>query len=180
MRVVKQYLGSYFIAVLLYLVLVTLLRAWFSIDIISMWIGGVVGVMLPDIDSLIYFYYLKPQELTAQRVRSYLKKFELSKAFELLYTTKNERPELLFHSILFQWMFTIFAFYILSSTNNLFGRGLVVGFLLHLLIDQYLDLKAKGSINNWFHNFEFTFTTSQARYYIYFMFAVLLFLGLVV
>lgn len=180
MSVSRQIFNVYFTSVVVLVLITTILRGWFDFEHIEIWFGALVGMLLPDFDHFVHVYFLKPHELTSQRVRRYWKNKDFKFTFELMYNTRSERTTLVFHSAFFQWVFVIFGFYVLTSSNNFFGRGLVMAFLLHLVLDQYLDLKKSGNIQNWFHNFQVILNEKQAKLYVYFMFAVLLFLSFVV
>jgi hypothetical protein len=115
-----------------------------------LWLGGVVGTILPDIDHLIYVYFLRPHELTSQRTSSLAKEGHLTQAGGLLVATQNERQNMIFHTIWFQVIFLLFTVWVLTSSSNFFGWGVVLGFSLHLLVDQAQDYKKYKSLNNWF------------------------------
>lgn len=131
-----------------FFVFVTLFKRYFNLGYWPFWVGGVVGTILPDIDHLLYLY-LRPQELTAQRVGFLIDKQEIKRVFTLLYETRSERKNLIFHTAYFQLIFLILTFWILTSSGSFFGRGLVLAFSLHLLIDQIVDITETGSFDNW-------------------------------
>lgn len=176
----KKIFITYFTSSIALALLVTVVKGLFSLEYVSFWLGILLGTMLPDIDHLLYVYYLRPHELTSQRTKRFIEQKNFKAVLDLLYNTRNERTSLVFHTAIFQIVFSFFSFYVISSTSNMFGRGLVLAFLLHLVLDQYLDFLEKKNIQNWFHNFEVNFNEKQAKYYIYSMFGVLLFLSFVV
>lgn len=148
----KKQLFIYYVAFLIFFLLISLARRWFEVDFIPFWLGGVLGAILPDIDHLIYVYFLRPHELTSQRAVRMVSQGRILDTFELLASTRSERTHLIFHTAMFQVTFYVFTFLILTSSGSLFGRGLALSFLLHLLVDQYLDFKYLGSISNWMRN----------------------------
>lgn len=109
-----------------------------------------MGTLLPDVDHLIYIYFFGPQELTSQRVFLGLQKRQIRPTFELLAATRSERKKLVFHTAFFQLIFLIMAFWVITSSGNIFGRGLVLAFSLHLVVDQLIDLLEIDSLDNWF------------------------------
>lgn len=161
----KKQLALYYSLFIIFFLLISLARGWMSTDFLMLWIGGAVGAILPDIDHLIYIYYLRPHELTSQRAAYMLSKKEVFATFSLLASTRSERKVLIFHNALFQIIFYIFAFLILSSSSSLFGRGLVLAFLLHLLVDQYLDFVQLDSIEHWFRNLKVQITKEKSTLY---------------
>jgi len=149
-----------------FFVLVTLFKGWFSLVYLPFWVGALVGVFLPDIDHLIYVYALKPHELTSQRVSRMVENGRPRDVLRVLAATGGEREKLVFHAALFQIIFLVFAFLVVSSSGSLLGRGIVLGFLLHLLIDQLRDFKEKNTIDHWFHNVNLRPTQEQAKIYL--------------
>ncbi len=119
-----------------FFVFITLINKFFSFSYWPLWLGGIIGVILPDIDHLIYIFFIKPQELTSQRVNFLIDKHEVKRMLILLYETIGERKGLIFHSFFFQIIFIILTFWVVTSSGSLFGKGLVLSFSLHLLIDQ--------------------------------------------
>ena len=139
-----------------YSLVVILIKGWIGFDLDTaklvglFLLGGVVGTALPDIDHLIYIYLLRPQDLTSQRVNYLMAKHEIWQVFELMASTREERRQLIFHTVHFQVIFWILAFLVISSSASVFGAGLVLAFGLHLIVDQLLDLLQLDHLNNWF------------------------------
>lgn len=132
-----------------FFVLVSIFKNFLSISYWPFWLGGLIGVFMPDLDHLIYVFFLAPQELTSQRVGFLWGRREVRRLVELLYETRSERRGLIFHTIFFQVIFLLLTFWIISSSNSLFGKGLVLSFALHLSVDQLVDLVEVKSLGNW-------------------------------
>lgn len=86
------------------------------------------------IDHLLHVFVYKPQELTSIRVQTLVKQKQYKEAILLLYSTYDERKDLIFHTILFQAIFAILTFWVVSSSGSIFARGLVLGYYLSLVI----------------------------------------------
>ncbi len=142
-------------------------------------LGGLIGIVLPDIDHLIYAYFIHPQDLSSQRIDYLVKNKDFKRSVELLYETRSERRGLIFHSIFFQIIFFIVLFWILSSSGSLLGRGLALSFALHLSVDQLIDLTELKSLENWFTNLPFKLDIKQSKNYLMASSAVLLLMGFV-
>ncbi len=140
-------------------------------------VGGIIGSILPDIDHLIYVYYLRPYEVTSQRVMYDVQKGNLRQTWNLLSATRGERVNLILHTVLFQILFLVLSFLVITSSASLLGRGLVLAFLLHLFVDEVLDLKANGNIANWLKNIAIELNNSQIKYYLTANFIVILIFG---
>ncbi len=150
----RRELFVHFSFLLSFFILITLFKRWFDLSFWPFWIGGLVGTLLPDIDHFLYVYN-NPQELTSQRVNYQVGKREIWSTLDLLAATRNERAGLIFHTAFFQLIFVILTFWVISSSGSLFGRGLVLAFSLHLVIDQFTDLMQTGALTNWFSQINF-------------------------
>lgn len=113
------------------------------------WVGGLIGTTLPDLDHFIYALFLDPQELTSQRVGHLLKGGNIKRVITLLYETRYERKNLVFHTFLFQTIFVVLTFLVLSSSTSIFARGVVLAFLIHLSVDQLVDFVDIKSLETW-------------------------------
>ena len=161
----KKQLLIYFVSYVLFFLLVSLARGWFSPMFLAFWLGGAMGILLPDADHLIYVYFLRPHELTSQRAVRMMSRGEIVSTLSLLANTRSERKSLIFHTVIFQIAFYVFAFLVLSSSSSLLGRGIVLSFLLHLLIDQFIDFQQLGSISNWLRNINITLARDKTVFY---------------
>ena len=146
----RRELALHFVSTLMLLILVVVFKRWFSFSYWPLVVGGILGTFLPDVDHLIYVYFTSPQELTSQRVVSLVGQKEIPRTLSLLYETRGERRNLIFHSFYFQLLFWILTFLVISSSGSVFGRGLVAAFSLHLIVDEFVDLRALGNLENWF------------------------------
>ena len=120
-------------------VLISLGRKWLSLDFVPFWLGGALGTFLPYLDNLIYIYLLRPDEKISQKAVEYINEKKVNVSLDLLVSTRAQREDLIFHSVYFQVVFAVFTFLVISSSGNLFGRGIVLAFFLHLLISQVMD-----------------------------------------
>lgn len=138
----KKEVGNHLIFYFSFFLLVTLLKQYFNWYDLLFWAGGLVGTVLPDVDHLLYVFVFKPIELTSQRVVYYFRAKQYKEGLKLLYDTRFERRDLIFHTFNFLAIFAILTFWVVSSSGSLFGRGLVLGFWLHLCVDylkRYLE-----------------------------------------
>lgn len=117
-----------------YFVLVTIFNSLYSLSYWPLYIGGLFGMAFSYIDHILHVFVYKPQELTSIRVQMLVKQKQYKDALLLLYSTNDERKDLIFHTVLFQIIFAILTFWVVTSSGNLFGRGLVLGYFLSLTI----------------------------------------------
>ena len=161
----KKEILIHFSFLISFFIFVSLARDWFSLSLWPLWVGGLIGTLLPDIDHLLYIYFLRPQELTSQRALYMLGKREVFKMVELLAETRHERTKLIFHTAIFQIIFLVFSFLVITSSGSVFGRGMVLAFMLHLIIDQIVDLMETDSLQNWFKQTPIVLDKQKTRLY---------------
>lgn len=123
-----------------FFVFIAIIKKTLNINIWPFFVGGVIGTLLPDIDHLIYVYLVKPYELASQRFIQLIQSKELKRSVELLYETRGERTNLIFHSQFFQALFLVVTFWVMSSSGSVFGKGVALAFALHLVVDQMIDI----------------------------------------
>ena len=160
-----------------FFIFISIIKKWLGLAYWPFWLGGVVGTLLPDIDHLIYVYFLRPYELNSQRVIYLTKNKDYKGALRFLIETKNERTRLIFHTVIFQLIFLVLAFLIITSSGNLFGRGLVLAFLLHFSVDQMVDISQTGALTKWFSQTPISPDSKQATSYFFGGVLILLIFG---
>lgn len=173
----KKELAVHFLTTIVLFLLLSLFRHYFAISFWPLWVGGIIGTILPDVDHVIYVYYLRPYEVTSQRVMYEANKGNLMQVWDLLSATRAERRNLILHSVIFQVLFLVLGFFVITSTSSLLGRGLVLAFLMHLFVDEIIDLRTNGSLMNWLKNIPFEIDKMQIYIYLIFNFAAILIFG---
>lgn len=161
-----------------FFVLIAIFKHYFGLAYWPFWIGGILGIFLPDLDHLIYVLFLKPQELTSLRFKFLVGRKDIGRSTSLLYETRSERSSLIFHTFFFQIIFLILTFWMLSSSGSLFGRGLVLSFALHLNTDQLMDLSEIKNLDNWKNILPIKLDLNKARIYLGVSFLLLCIFGL--
>lgn len=167
----------YFIVILVLLALVTLFKWWFTVAVFPLWIGGIIGIFLPEVDHLIYAYFLRPHEYDSQRMQRMISQGNIVQSVQMGTETRSNKNSLIFHNLTFHFIFALFALFVVSSTGSLLGRGLVLGFLVNLLVDQYFDYKQQGNLNNWFSQVNMSLTQDQSKLFLIFQVLILFLLG---
>lgn len=163
-----------------FFVFISIVKNNFQVPYIFFWLGGILGTFLPDLDHLIYILFLKPHELTSQRLGYFANKKEIFRSVQLLYDTRNERKNLIFHTVFFQVIFLILTFWVMSSSGSLFGKGLVLAFAVHLLVDQIVDIVETESFQNWLNMFPINISLYEAKIYWVVMVVITTIVGLFV
>lgn len=143
----KKEIFNHLIYFFAYFVFLTIVNSLYSFFYWPLYVGGLVGLFIPNIDHLLYVFVFKPQELTSIRVKTLVSYKQYKEAIRLLYDTREERVDLIFHTTLFQIIFLSLTFWVVSSSGNLFARGLVLSYLLSLVIFNLKKYIAKTDNN---------------------------------
>lgn len=173
----KKDLVTHLIFTVAFLLLASLIRGWFSVDFVPLWFGGLLGLVLPDLDYVVNIYFLHPESRTSQELTQTIKTSSLAKSWDALVKSRYDHKDLIFHTAYFQLIFVIFTFLMLSSSNSVFGIGLVLSFSLHLIIDQVVDLVERKTISNWFVKLNFNLNQKQEKWYLFSQIALLCLFG---
>ena len=159
-----------------FFIFVAIIKHYLAFSYWQFWLGGLIGSFLPDIDHLVYIFFIKPQELTSQRVSFYLGNKEILKSVGVMYDTRSERAGLIFHTVYFQLIFWVLTFLMVTS-SSVFGKGIVLAFALHLIVDQIVDLTELNSFDNWLKDSPIKLDFQKAKIYWAVNTAVLLIFG---
>ena len=134
----KRYVLAHLPMALIYGLVVLVLNAGWS-DLVgwSLWILGVVlGVLVLFADRIVYTYSY-PGAQISQQFAWYIKEKKYLSALELLDLRRLEQERLSFRSALFMAIWVPLSFFALTSTTGLFGKGVVMGLMLHILMDAW-------------------------------------------
>lgn len=108
----------------------------FLLDFFWIFLGVLVGTLLLFLDRVVYTYSY-PQEQLSQHFVYLWKQKSYGQALGLLYARRSEQQKLTFRSALFISIWIPLAFFALTSTTALFGKGVVMGLMLHILYDSW-------------------------------------------
>jgi len=172
----KKVLATHFVFTLAFFILFSVYRNWLNISFVPLWWGAVLGMILPFTDYLIYVYVLKPKDTVSQKVVEAVSQKGITKASDMLMAKLADRKGLLMHNASFQFVFLIFAIWMVTS-GSLLGMGLVLAFMLHLVLDQIMDLVELKNIDDWFVGFPLNLDYNQKRWFVTANAVVFIFLG---
>jgi hypothetical protein len=181
----KRYLLIHLSLLVAFFILVTLVKGWLNLTYLPFWIGGVIGFLLPDLDYAIYHYFLRTSQtpsvntvVTDVTNQNVFKNWAAAASGE---QDKQSLPlhgkKLIFHTVLFQLIFIALTFFVLTSSNSLLGRGIVLAFSLHLFVDLVIDWRYKGTIDHWFRKSPLELDQRQRQWYVIINGVVLLLFG---
>lgn len=100
MSEMKREIGGHIIFAAIVFALASLIRNYLGLSYWEYYLGIFIGTLLPDLDHVLYMY-IHPTELTSQRFHALAGKKSLMPALDLLYHTRRERTDMLFHSAFF-------------------------------------------------------------------------------
>lgn len=148
---IKREIISHFLVTIIWLELITVFKWSVGWQLASLWLGGLAGTFLLDIDHLIYWFYFRTEKQDSQIAKILWQKRDFRGLLMLLGRYHDTHTRLVFHSFLFQIVLLIFSFYIFSSVGSYFGSGLVAALNLHLLKDEWEEFfeKKYDHLNDW-------------------------------
>src|SRR4030042_2557062 len=174
----KKVLATHLVFTVAFFILFNVYRDWLNLAFMPFWLGALLGTLLPYTDYLIYVYLLKPKEPISQEAATLISQKKIVKAWDVLISNFSDRKGLLIHNASFQTLFLVFSVWMVTS-GSLLGTGLVLAFILHLILDQVMDLVELGNIDNWFVGFPINLDKEQKRWFLAGNALVLLFLGFI-
>lgn len=122
-----------------------------STELVWWAIGMVAGFVLVFGDRLIYAMVSNPSEGLSVRFGQLMSGGKWVEGLKLLLAERSDQKELAMRSALFALVYLVLGFFMLTSSNNNFGRGMVVGLGLHLVFDMLSDFSLdKQRFNLWF------------------------------
>lgn len=134
----KRYVLAHVPMALGYGVVVFLVNAgWHNPLAWGYWILGVVlGALVLFVDRIVYTYSYLGAEISKQ-FHWLVQEKRYGEALAYLDTHRLEQERLAFRSVLFMVVWVPLAFFALTSTAGLFGKGVVMGLMLHILADSW-------------------------------------------
>jgi len=110
---------------------------WASLIPWTWWVLGVsVGVLVLFADRIAYTFSY-PGTQISQQFAWYIKEKKYMTALNLLDARRLEQERLTFRSSLFMAIWVPLALFAITSTPGLFGKGVVMGLMLHILADDW-------------------------------------------
>jgi len=139
----KRYVLSHLPVALGYAIFIMAIRGnWWPFAISTVWhwtgwiLGVVVGVLILFLDRVAYTYAF-PEEQLSQQFAWFVKNKKYGQGLAVLDLRRQEQEKLTFRSALFIAIWVPLAIFALTSTSGLFGKGVVMGLMLHILMDAW-------------------------------------------
>jgi len=147
----KNEVFSHLVITFFYFFTVSVFRLKLDINLVLIWLGGLLGAYFLDIDHLIYWFVTHPEREDSKQAKILFEENNWGGLYRLLTVSHSSHTRLVFHTVLSQIVLLILAFYILSSGGSLFASAFIMSINLHLLKDewwQYLQ-GARASLADW-------------------------------
>jgi len=174
----KEELFSHFSVSLVYLLLISLFNFGLGWRLIFFGLGILFGTFLLDFDHFLIAWNQENKAWWAERFRYLWQKREYKKAIFHLAESHLEHRHLIFHSVICQPLLLFLAFFVLTSTSSLFGKGLVMSLNLHLLKDEWHTVLTRKSLGWIFWPVKRPLQTKTHQLYLFTVTAVFLLLTL--
>jgi len=156
-----------FIGVVVLLIVLTLIKRWFSYPYALVWLGVITGFYLPFVDNLFYAYVVRPEANISKNIRSLVSIRKIKQLVRYTNEVDGQQERSIIYSAYFQAVFLLLTYYILTSSGSLFGRGLVYGFSLRLLLEQVLQYMNTKELNKWFSEMSIVMDAHKTRVFLY-------------
>lgn len=149
----KQVFSIYKIPLLTSLTLCIVLLALGSIseplNIFLISLGSMLGMLVPDLEYIIYAYFVEPEKDFSKTVTGFVKHKDISGLLKFINYNKGDIKEKSINSGLFQVAFAIFCVFAISVTTSLFLKALMLSIYVNLL---YISIESYYSKNtdDWF------------------------------
>lgn len=128
------------------------------LNIVLILFGSLVGALLMEVDYYFFIYLTDPEHHFSKMVKSLLEEKKYSGAIAYINSSRGEIERTVLHSVLFQPILLVLAFYVNSSSASLFAGAMTLTMLLHTFIDQAREYAATKKVESWFWPLRFPVT----------------------
>lgn len=113
-----------------------------NLQIFYLFLGLIIGIFLLDIDYLIFWFFIKPNNEESRLIKLAIENKEFKSVIKIIQNSHQTHYNLIFHHYFFQVILTLFSLFIFTSTKNTFASALTLGLNLHLIIDEIIGYRA--------------------------------------
>jgi len=152
---------------IIFLLILTFLRFKLDLSLIPLWLGGLIGTVILESDYLFQVFLVQPELPVAQEAKKLVREGRYVAAVSMVYNRTDEIQHLTFHTIFFQVIFYLFAFFITTSSGSVLGQALVLSALLNLEVKQIKEIREFGELNRgWFYRLNVSETPKRQKIYV--------------
>ena len=109
------------------------------LEFIFLFLGLALASFFPDVDHLIYWFYLNPDTEESRQAKIALETRDWRSLLHLFAATRHHHTSLVFHHFFFQVALALLSLFVFTSSDNVFTMGLLLALNLHLLVDETND-----------------------------------------
>lgn len=113
-------------------------------------LGGIVGAFLVDSESVIYSYILDTSSERSKKIKSLIRRFDVTGFSEYLNEYEYSFGESSIKSVFFQLILFVFSIYILTTGQMVFIQLLVLSMFSNLLYAQFIEFSKTSTLQRWF------------------------------
>lgn len=145
----------------------------FNISLLWWLLGAMIGFLFVFLDRLVYSLFSNQSGTLNIRIKELLVKKNIVGGIQLLLAEKFDQKELVMRSFLFLVVWTVLAFFTMTSVANFFARGFVLGIGTHLVFDLIYDfVHDKERLDSWFWQVKRTLEPEEKLWFVVVMSAV--------
>jgi hypothetical protein len=135
----KNFIGNFYLSTGFLVAKIWDLAAWF--------LGGALGWNLLFIDQLLWVYFSHPEAELSKEVKTLVDQGRYKAVYRFLKEKEDKQQHRAFKNFLFQISWLVLTIFVMTSTAGLFGKGLVMGVGLHLLIEEWQSFQSQGNFD---------------------------------
>ncbi len=122
------------------------------LSILRILLGSLAGIYFSQLDYLVFSYLTDPPHPFSQGLRQLVSRGNWKGLIAYLkyHALDIEGERRILKSALFQFSLAVLGFYIVSSSQSVFGSSLVLVTQLELFYQQYGDYRRRGNLEGWF------------------------------
>ncbi len=150
---IKTFLNAYKIPFLLSLtvgiILIALRVEKDVLNIILILLGSLLGMLILEIDYVLYAYFLEPEKEFSKTLQGYITHKDFKGSINYIYFHKTEVKDKTLNSALFQVVLGILMIFVMSSDTSLLIKSLIISTYvnsIYIMLYEYFE----GRIKDWF------------------------------
>jgi hypothetical protein len=117
------------------------------VNLISWFLGGLIGWYLLYLDQVIWVYFTHPDKDLSFNVKHLADEGDYKKAFLYLKNNRTYQKHLAFRNLYFQVAWIVLTLFTITTAVTLLGKAIVMSIGLHLLIEEWNSYQEKGHFN---------------------------------
>lgn len=148
-KLVQSYLMPLLVSLVLFVVLLAVSVERYTLGIVAVFLGSVIGTFILDLDYFIYAYFFEPEKEFSKNIKAYTKHYDILGALHYIQFHKNEIKDKTLNSVLFQVAIAATSLFIVGSQTNLFLKSLVLSIFvnsIYRMVEEFFE----NRLDMWF------------------------------